>query len=885
MKQFACLMVAVFVTCLFTVNSIQAQTSSGQIAGTVLDQSNAAIPHAEVTLTNHNTGQKWTTTTDNSGNFVFAALQPGTFDVSAKAAGFKQLDKRGLQLSAADRLSAGNLKLQVGSAQESISVEAQVATVQTQSAEHSAILDNKEISKLMTPGRDVLSLVRVLPGVVKGGEGAEQLGTQSAGTIAGVRGDNNAISIDGTTGNTRGGANFDTPLNMDAVAEVKVLLNNYQAEYGQSSGAIINITTKSGTQHFHGSGYYYGRNEALNANTWFGNHFNEPRGRYRYNTIGYNLAGPIYVPGKFNRNKDKLFFFFSQERWPTHTTGSIQKFMMPTALERRGDFSQSFDKNGKKVYVGDPQLLATGLKCTAADQRGCFPGNIIPPGRINPDMQKMLSIFPVPNRPCASAAECTALGQINSGAFYNFQLLPDRDQPTNQTVLRLDYNLSDKWRLFFRGMDMSNENRGLTATANKTSWGIPAYYSTPARNASFNVTFAASPTLVNEFTVGYAGWKELQNFANPSDLSLLSRSALGLSLGQNNTAQNPTDLVPRITNLGSSSGGTVFGIGNAPSIDFDNRWPMSNLTGTWEFTDGLTKVWHRHTAKAGIYFQASRYLQRHIGSQFNGNFDFRTNSSNPYDSQYAYANVLLGNYYSYTEGSNVVDYAPHWNVLEWYVQDNWKAKSNLTFDYGVRFTYDLPTQLAPGFGAGFVDSRYDPSQVTPLYRPVKYSSLTASQQLKCRGGAVAVPSRCAQNPNNLTDVKPDVAIGTYVGNFSYTGSVINTDPNYPSSLRWSKGVLFAPRFGVAWDPFHSGKTAVRFGAGIYYNTREGGGTVGDYSLIAPLVSNASVNYGNVATFTPGCGPLRVVAPGLVWLTVHSRPVCSNRTERSSPPCR
>src|SRR5262249_16763444 len=144
--------------------------------------------------------------------------------------------------------------------------------------------------------------------------------------------------------------------------------------------------------------YYYGRNEAFNANSWFNNNAGQPRGQYRFNTVGYNIGGPVYIPGHFNTNKDKLFFFFSQEIWPTQTLGDLQRFMMPTQLERNGDFSQSFDKSGKKVYVGDPLLLAQGKKCSATDQSGCFPGNVIPANRINPNIQKMMNILPLPNR-------------------------------------------------------------------------------------------------------------------------------------------------------------------------------------------------------------------------------------------------------------------------------------------------------------------------------------------------------------------------------------------------------------------------------------------------------------------------------------------------------
>lgn len=562
----------------------------------------------------------------------------------------------------------------------------------------------------------------------------------------------------------------------------------------------------------------------------------------------------------FNTRKDKLFFFFSEERWPTKANSGYQRFMMPTAAERNGDFSNTYDTKGQKVYIRDPGK--TGA-CSASSQAACFSDgtrvNLIPADRINPNTQKLLNIFPLPTINCTpfgqGGAPACPLTNVTSGNPYNYEIFAPRQEPTNQTVLRLDYNINSKWRAFFRGMTMSKENRGLTSTTNKLNWGIPTYYQTPSQNAGINLTYSASSTLVNEFTLGYASWKELQGFANASDVDKISKSALGIALGQTNAAQNPLNLVPRVTGLSSGGSNGTFQLANAPEINFDNRFPMNNTTGTWEITDGVTKIWRQHMFKAGIYYQASRYVQRHIGSVFDGNFNFGVNSSSPYDTQYAYSNMLLGSYGSYQEGSNVVNYAPHWNILEWYIQDHFKVRPYLSIDYGVRFTYDLPTTLAPGMGASFVPERYDPSQVPALYRPIAFGSLDAAGKTACQGGGRTAPARCAQNPTNTVDVKPDTFIGTFVTPFGYSGTVINTDSTYPHSLRYSNGVFYAPRLGIAWDPFHDGKTAVRLGAGLYYNTREGGGTVGDYSLIAPLVADASVSFGQITgqNFAPNCG--------------------------------
>jgi len=816
---------------LATSVSIHAQSTSGQISGHVVDPSGANIVGATVQLLNVQTGEVREAKTAESGDFVFPAVQPGQFKVRIALIGFKAYEKENLNLSANERLSAGNITLAVGAQSETVEVQADRTPVQTESGERSALLDSKELSTLMTAGRDVTALLRVLPGVVKDGGGASQLGTQSAGTINGVRGDYNSLSVDGTTGNTRGGPNLDTPMNYDAIGEVKVLLGNYQAEYGQAAGSVVQIVTKSGSKNFHGSAYYYNRNEAFNANDYFNkNKTYVPRPISRYNTIGYNVGGPFFIPGLLNERKDKIFFFFSQEIWPTKKPGTLRQFMMPTALERQGDFSQSVDKSGNQVYIKDPTSSST--TCSKANTSGCFPGNKIPTSRIDPDTQKLMSILPMPN----------ASGTIGGG-LYNFVNQGVTKNPVNQQVLRVDYNPFTQLHTYFRGTHMTTTNDGPNAAAVNAlmQWGVPFFYSTPSRNATLNVTYIPTPTLINELNVGFASWNETTGLSNSADIAKFQKDKLGINLGQYNPAINPLKLVPRA----SFAGSTGFSIANSPSILFDNRFPLSDDTRSWQVTDGITKVFNRHTPKAGIYYQKGLYIQRHTGATFDGQFAFDTNSSNPNDTGYAYANAVAGYYNSYTEGSNTADYAPTWKVLEWYLQDSWKVVPSLTLEYGVRFSYDLPTTLKPGNGAGYVPSRYNSAKVPRLYTP--YQDPKTKTRYAVDPGA-GTPG-ASGNP-----LLPAVYIGQFVPNSGdyFNGTVVNTDSSYPTSLRYSNGLLVAPRFGFAYSPFNNSKTVVRGGTGLFYNMREGGGTVGDYSLIGPIVINPVQNYGDARQFANNC---------------------------------
>jgi hypothetical protein len=354
-----------------------------------------------------------------------------------------------INLTASDRLAIGDLRLEVGTITETVEVKSEGAQVQTASSEHSGLLDSKQITNLMARGRDVMSLLQLLPGVVDDSTGGDTLGQFSTPTMDGTRSFYNSLNIDGISGNTARGRTAESPINMDAIAEVKVLANTYTAESGTAAGAVINIVTKSGTQTFHGGAYYYNRNEAFNANNFFNNRQGIARQRYRYNTEGANLGGPIYIPGHFNTNKQKFFFFFSQEYLPNQQPNAVGNFTVPTALERTGNFSQSFKSANTLYAVKDPTTGAA------------FPGNVIPANRIDPNSSKLLSIFPLPN---ATNTDITKFA-------YNYQIAGSEDIPVKSETLRVEYNRSEKARMWFKVSGFSSNNTAAPARRLPTSGG------------------------------------------------------------------------------------------------------------------------------------------------------------------------------------------------------------------------------------------------------------------------------------------------------------------------------------------------------------------------------------------------------------------------------
>jgi hypothetical protein len=288
--------------------SCAAQSITRAVTGFVVDPSDAAVVGASAKLVSTATGAERNTTTNDAGRFYFGSLQPGAYTLTIEAAGFRGLRRTSINVTATETVSITDLRLEIGQVADSVQVEAQAANVQTETAERAGVLTKSQVQNLAIRGRNVKSLVSLLPGVVDLEE-PENLATNWNFYVQGNRRNTNNITIDGATVNAIGN-NFNSvvAVSMDAVAEVKVLLSNYQAEYGRMSGANVSIVTKSGTRDFHGLASYFKRNEALNANDFFNNRLGRPRPLYRFDTWNYQIGGPVYLPGVFNRNRDKLFF-------------------------------------------------------------------------------------------------------------------------------------------------------------------------------------------------------------------------------------------------------------------------------------------------------------------------------------------------------------------------------------------------------------------------------------------------------------------------------------------------------------------------------------------------------------------------------------------------
>src|SRR5262245_48874243 len=377
-----------FLTLFCCYQIANAQGLTGQISGILTDPNGAAVPNAKIEVINEETARVVSASSDSDGNFVVPQLLSGTYTLVVTASGFKRFEQKGVILTANDRVAVRRITLEVGDVNQTVTVTAEAALIQTTSAERAGLISEEQIQNIALKGRDYMGLVRLLPGVVDTANREAPGWNNLVGvTVNGSRSGTLNLTLDGVSSLDTGSqlGPYLAP-GLDAIGEVKVLLTNYQAEYGRSSGGTINVVIKNGTRDFHGGGFYFKRHEQFNANEFFNNLRNQPKPRYRFNYWGGNIGGPVVIPGTgFNKNRDKLFFFFSQEYLPRRYPTAQGRLNYPTALERQGDFSKSFDTNGRLILVRDPVTNAP------------FPGNVIPANRIDPNGQKLLSIFPLPN--------------------------------------------------------------------------------------------------------------------------------------------------------------------------------------------------------------------------------------------------------------------------------------------------------------------------------------------------------------------------------------------------------------------------------------------------------------------------------------------------------
>jgi hypothetical protein len=831
---------------------IAAQSVTGSLVGVVVDPTGSVIPGAEITLTNQGTTAKITASSDGAGLFRFANLLPATYTVSVQAKGFKTRLEADVALGLSENRDLGRLSLDLGSASDTVTVTAEVTPVQTSTAERSSVIDGNQLNNEALRGREMMGFMRMLPGVVDTTVGRDATGGSVLGGLTfngstGITG----FMVDGVSDIDTGCSNCFTHFepNVDAIAEVKVLTSNYQAEFGRNAGGSVQVITKSGTQQFHGSGWWTHRHEQFNSNDFFNNITGLPRSRYRYNIAGWSLGGPVFVPHHFNIAKTKIFFFASQEYTRQLATFANQFRSMPTLAERNGDFSHSVTGANVLIPIVDP------LNLNAAGAPTPFPGNVIPQDRINGWGQAMLNFFPLPNTTFAPGT-----------AQYlqdNYQAAGSAAHPRRNDIVRLDLNLTSKINGYIRWghdaddwVELFQSSQFLKGPTGDLTQDHPA----PGHGILGSVSYVASPTLVNQFTwsktLNHWSWFEV-------DPSAVNRDVLKGTANTPQAGQPLPSLFP-LHQVGPGVGGSqlVEGAANAsngysnymPNLTFGGSTPnpVTYANGNPEYsnnnivdtvTDNLSKVWGSHSIKTGVYLEFNRKVQP-CGSSgcngYTGAYNFSPDANNPLNTGLGYANALLGYYASYTEWTaKIVVNDTFWNV-EPYIQDNWRVTKRITLDYGVRFYHQTPE----------VDKQ--PGNEFAYFDPSKYNRATAPRYYV---PAIVGGKRVAQDP--VTGATGPVSyIGLFVPGSGdpADGFVVAGKNGVPWNTYNTTWLSVAPRFGFAIDVFGNGKTAVRGGFGVFYD-RLDGNQVYNMAFNPPIVYAPTASYGQITTLASTGGLL------------------------------
>jgi hypothetical protein len=799
---------------LFVVGSaaVQAQTTSASVQGTVVDAQKAVMPGVTITLKSKTQGEEITAVTDEEGRFVFPIVRPDAYVLTATLEGFKTLEQTNLVVNANDKLSAGILTLEVGSLQESISVTARVTELQAQSGERSFAMPNEALTNIANNGRALFNFATLVPGVLSQNAGGAEIAQVSGFTVNGQRPNANNMTIDGVANIDTGdnGGNMATT-NIDSVAEFKILTNAYQAEYGRAVGGQLQVVTKSGTNDFRGSAYWYGRRSDWNATSWINNRNKTPVAKSSRDDKGYTVGGPVM--------KSKLFFFWSQEFQTRKDPVSPRITRVPTALERNGDFSQSLDSGGNPwPYIRD---YTTGLPCSASDTRGCFrDGGVlgrIPASRLYSLGLNVLKLYPTPNG--------------NYGGSNNYSSEVPNDSPRREDLIRVDYQMTDKWRITGRYMNTKEE----ILQAYGTTWAgngsdqlpMPTLFLHPGKNWMISTTGILSNTMSLEASVGSA--KNSLNYELQLDSMYRANSGLA-NWPYVYPSAVQADYIPQFDFRGGRTG-------NVGLYQTDNG-PFTNENQTYDVVANLTKVWGPHTAKAGIYSQHSRKPQAAFAN-WNANVNFADNVNNPYDTGFGLANAATGVFNSYQQANTYA--IPNWEYqnIEFFVQDNWKV-DRLTLDYGIRFYWMTPQWDTSLVASTFLPDKFNPSAAAKLYQPVCIGAYPCAGTANRRG--MSPDLIAAGVAPTLQNTVEERFVGRLTPGSNRFNGAFQAGQGINDQMQDGSAFKLSPRLGVVYDLFGDGSTIVRGGWGIFYD-RPQGNTVFDMANNAPSMLQPTLQYG------------------------------------------
>lgn len=733
-----------------------AQVITGTISGTVKDSSGAVVPGATVTVTNTDKNiVVRTVKADAVGAYTAPLLPVGHYAVTAEANGFTKTTQSNVTLDVNESLTV-DFALQVGSTSQTVTVEAAPLQVDLQTAQAQTVITGTQIRELAINTRNYEQLVSLMPGVSTGLPSdqlyvgvSNPVGTsnQINFSINGGRPTQNEWNVDGAD-NVDRGANLTLLAypSVDSIDEFSVQRGQYNAEYGRSSEGQINVITKSGTSAFHGDLYEFFRSDVLDANNFLFNRRGVSRPPLRYNDFGGTLGGPVFIPGVYNTDKNKTFFFFSEEvrRVITYTAFDA---LVPTAAQRQGIFATP---------------VCLNAACT---QTGNTVTNIDPAAQAY--LTDIFNKLPPPPSGCTPGVDCDV---VTAGRnIFNL----------HQEILRVDQIFSPSFSVFgkYENDSIPTQEPGGLFRGSPLPGVSNTSTNSPGRILTLHATNVFSPTLINDGGYSYSHGGVI---SNPTGLG--------------GTAQSPdiakaitlpfTSTLARVPNLSFNSYSSIIGFG--PYRDFNDNHNAF---------DNLTKIIGRHTMKFGFTYN---WYQKHenAGDGNQGNFSFafsNPNDPNGSSADIEFANFLEGNVANFTQTSQDFTAVIRQQEFEVYAQDDFRVRPNLTISFGIRnSTFRQPTDARGHL------TTFDPSAFNPA---------TAQQIDPCTGNLGIQLGTCA-NPNVVPPTGNPLD-GIIIGG--------GTSP-FGNAVVEQRNINLAPRVGIAWDPFKTGKTAIRAGYGIYYDS-------------------------------------------------------------------
>lgn len=660
--------------------SVAAQT--GGISGTVKDPSGAAVPDVSVTLINPETNAHQTQVTSSAGTYAFPQVQPGRYRLEAEVRGFKKFIRSDIEINVQQQVSVDPV-LQIGQTTESVEVTGETPLLQPNTSSLGQVVSNRQIADLPLIGRNTLSLIGLTAGTQPiGGFGGVPARTnaynQGFFSTSGSQVLTNETLIDGIPANA---ALFNAPAFVpvvDGVEEFKVQTNSFSAEFGRTGGGVVNIVTKAGTNHYHGSAYEFFRNNHMDANNWFNNRAGQSLPFNNFNQYGGTIGGPLSIPGVY-KGRDKTFFFFNYEGLREHR-GLTQIFTIPTVAQLNGDF-----RGGPTIY--DPDTTRPDPARPGQYLRDPFVNNSIPPSRFDAVAARVRSFYPAPNTVGTASG---ANNYVGNGSAPNTQ-----DQYTG----RLDHAITQKQRVYGR-VSWSDVARGAVdffgngaGFVNPGGGGVPLNFN--ARNVSLDYTNTVTPTLLVELRYGFV---RQFVFKTPA-LTGIDLTTLGFPSSFNQ--QTFLRALPAFAPSGYRA--------LAPaSSDLIQR-----ADNTHSFLGSVSKVLTKHSLKVGVDYRFIPIGELQPNApQGAFNFDARFTGANPLatsaTSGSSVASLLLG-----VPSSGSIDYNPAVSISSRYfgtfVQDDWRVTQKMTLNLGLR--YDFETARNERYNRL---SWFDPSIANPI---------------------------------------------------------------------------------------------------------------------------------------------------------------------------